>query len=110
MIREIFLAACLTLGSFAAVSEETPSWIIVTEVVDGDTLRARIPSLPENIQKVLIRIRGIDTPEKRTKCKVEKILAYKAKDFLQNYFNEVDIITLDNIAWDKYRRSCSVRC
>ncbi len=54
----------------------------VTSIYDGDTFRVNINSWPEVIgRRVPVRIAGIDTPEMRGKCQVEKELARKAKQF-----------------------------
>ena len=39
---------------------------------DGDTCYVTVPSLPEELQSMSIRILGIDTPEIRGECETEK--------------------------------------
>jgi len=62
-----------------AVSAEVNSF----EVYDGDTLtHADVTAFPNIHYHGSVRIRGIDTPEIRTKSDCEKALGYKAKDAL----------------------------
>ena len=54
----------------------------VTSIYDGDTFRATVKGWPPLIgERIPIRIAGIDTPELKGKCKREKQLAKKAKQF-----------------------------
>src|SRR5690348_16428036 len=50
----------------------------VLGVIDGDTLKVHLPGLPMELQPVMIRVRGIDTPETRGKCAAERLAANKA--------------------------------
>lgn len=59
----------------------------IIKVYDGDTCTILFRWKKQNI-KTSCRIIGIDTPELRTKNKVEKKLGYEAKDFLQNLILE----------------------
>ena len=56
---------------------------------DGDTCYVIAPTLPEPLQKMSVRILGIDTPEMRAECEEEKKLALKGREFA-------------NLKWDKY--------
>ncbi len=52
----------------------------VRSIYDGDTFKATIEGWPPIIgEAVGIRVNGVDTPEIRTKCDQEKLLARKAK-------------------------------
>jgi len=53
-------------------------------VVDGDTLHIQVKVWPNTIIDTKLRVYGIDTPEKRSKCQAEKDLAQKAKEFTEN--------------------------
>jgi micrococcal nuclease len=76
--------------------------IAITEVVDGDTLRAEIHELPYPLNKVSIRVLGIDTPEIHGKCQLEKEKAQEAKQFLSEKLKETKHVTLSSLHWDKY--------
>lgn len=76
--------------------------IRVTEVVDGDTLRGQITGLPSPLNRISIRVMGIDTPEKRGKCAGEKALAKEATAFLKEKFQQTQSVELRWVEWDKY--------
>ena len=60
----------------------------ITRVVDGDTVDAEL-DLGFNIKyKERIRLMGIDTPESRTRNKVEKKLGLKSKARLKELISE----------------------
>lgn len=74
----------------------------VARVYDGDTISVYIEGLPDYMQPMAVRIRGIDTPEIRGECDKEKQAAIKAREFLKSKL--VGVITLKNIQRDKYFR------
>ena len=59
----------------------------IVKVYDGDTCTILFRWKNQNI-KTSCRIYGIDTPELRTKNKKEKVLGYKAKEFLEGIILE----------------------
>jgi micrococcal nuclease len=69
---------------------------------DGDTCYVLAPSLPEPLQKMSVRILGIDTPEIRGECEEEKKLAYEGREFANRMFREAEKIEFANLDWDKY--------
>ncbi len=69
---------------------------------DGDTCYIIIKALPEKLEKMSIRILGIDTPEIRGKCAKEKELALKARIFANKVFRSADKIEFKNLQWGKY--------
>lgn len=69
---------------------------------DGDTCYVTAPSLPVPLQKMSIRILGIDTPEIRGKCEKEKKLALEARAFANKMFRDASSIEFANLDWDKY--------
>lgn len=73
----------------------------VDEVLDGDTLRVRARIWVDQELKVLVRVRGIDAPERRGKCEHERRLAGRAKAYLEAAVasGKVD---LTNISGGKY--------
>lgn len=77
----------------------------VTSIYDGDTFRANIKGYPSIIgEHMSIRSNGIDTPELRGKCDIEKQLARKAKQFAVEHLRAAKVITLKNIKRGKYFR------
>ena len=62
--------------------------IKVTRVVDGDTVDAELDLGFNIIYKERIRLMGIDTPESRTRNKVEKKLGLKSKARLKELISE----------------------
>lgn len=53
-------------------------------VVDGDTIHIQVKVWPNTIIDTKLRVYGIDTPEKHSKCPKEKEMAQKAKQFTEN--------------------------
>ena len=88
----------LTLTSASAADLVMP----VRGVYDGDTIYSDLCALPYPLNKVSVRVRGIDTPEIRGDCDNEKSLAYKAKDELIKILSSSDKVMVKNIVWDKY--------
>lgn len=69
---------------------------------DGDTCYVLAPSLPESLQKMSIRILGIDTPEIRGDCDEEKELALEGREVANNLFRNAGKIEFRGYKWDKY--------
>ena len=69
---------------------------------DGDTCYVIIKALPEKLEKMSIRVLGIDTPEIRGKCAEEKELALKARIFANKVFRSANKIEFKNLQWGKY--------
>jgi len=77
----------------------------VVSVYDGDTITCQI-RLPFNLSKrSSIRVASIDTPEIRTRNKVEKALGYQAKErMVELCGNQVWLESIDGGKEDKYGR------
>lgn len=69
---------------------------------DGDTCYITAKTFPQSLQKMSIRILGIDTPEIRGDCEEEKALAAIGREYANELFRAADEITLENLDWDKY--------
>lgn len=69
-------------------------------VYDGDTFRAHINIWLGQTVSMPIRIDGIDTPEKRTKCTHEKALALEAKAALEELLK--GDVELTNVRYGKW--------
>lgn len=91
-----------------AISLDSKKYIItkIISVYDGDTFRADLDCQEEIFCKnIPIRLKGIDAPEMKGKCKKEKALAIKARDYLRGKLEDEDeIIELRNIERGKYFR------
>jgi len=73
----------------------------VERIIDGDTFVIDWPTLPFGMNKVSIRIRGIDTPEIHSKCEKEKTSAETSKSFLSNWILHKQVI-IANCENDKF--------
>ena len=78
---------------------------VVTSIYDGDTFRADIAGYPEIIgERIGIRINGIDTPEMRGKCDLEKALARRAKEVTVSILRSAKRVELHHMKRGKYFR------
>src|SRR6218665_1556762 len=69
-------------------------------VIDGDTLLVNARPWPQHSIAVLVRIRGIDAPEMKSRCKAARRAAERAKNALSHL--ATGRIRLTNISGDKY--------
>ena len=77
----------------------------VTSIYDGDTFRVNIEQYEDIIgYRMAIRVNGIDTPEMRSKCKAEKVLARQAKQITVAALRDAKVIELRNMKRGKYFR------
>ena len=74
----------------------------VVSVYDGDTIKCVFP-LNDKFYKWNCRINGIDTPEIRTRSKLEKDMGYKARDFLREKILK-KMVEIHCGEFDKYGR------
>ena len=79
------------IGSFVA---------LVLLVNDGDTFKARIEVWPGVEVQTAVRVRGIDTPEIKGKCQLEKDKAVAARERLRQLL--VSEVVVSKIELDKY--------
>lgn len=105
----VFLALLVLPG--AAASEAAgkrydiagPVEADLVAVVDGDTLMVNARPWPQQTISVLVRIRGIDTPELHAKCESSRQLALAAKDVLAEALSTSGgKLSLSAISADKY--------
>jgi micrococcal nuclease len=76
----------------------------VIKVYDGDTITILYENESDKkVYKGSVRLRGIDTPELRTKNTIEKEIALKAKLEMSNLVYK-KYVKLENIDYDKYGR------
>jgi micrococcal nuclease len=66
----------------------------VTNVVDGDTIDVIIDLGFDILFASRVRLAGIDTPESRTKDKMEKVLGLEAKDYLKKMLKDAKSVVI----------------
>lgn len=97
-----FLAVGIVLADTPMKTTKTYN---INRVIDGDTVEIGVPGLPKELKgTLLLRLYGIDTPEKghKAKCAQESILALKAKYFVQKELKDAKEVSVHLIKWDKY--------
>ena len=111
MIRKIILAAVIAVAFPAHGNELT---LPIRYVYDGDTIKSFMYVLPEELNEVSVRIRGIDTPELpaasyrktgklgRSSCDKEAELAILATKALVDMTKDTDFMVLRQIEWGKF--------
>ncbi|RED44103.1 thermonuclease family protein [Aestuariispira insulae] len=103
MIRAIYVTFGLFLLSPFEVKADCYQWPIREKIAyDGDTLYILLSGLPETIQNVSVRVRGVDTPEIRSKCEFEKQLAFEAKSLLISRVQQAKDVLFCHPEWGKY--------
>ena len=98
----IFCAISFT-GSLAKKREVIagPISARVLNVYDGDTIEVLANVWPGHQISVWVRIRGIDAPEIRSKCAIERFAAQSARDRLRKFVAGQPVL-LTNIKGGKY--------
>ena len=106
MKKFLLLLAILPMFAFAQKEKHGVTYdVVLTRVIDGDTVAFQANWLPEPLKKELsIRVFGVDTPEKsfRAKCPSEAARGEAATAFTKQMINastKRQIIMMD---WDKY--------
>ena len=99
MIKLIALFALLLVAPASAqMVMHIPAEVV--RVVDGDTLEVRAYLWPGHTWLGKVRLRGIDTPELRGKCEIEKVMALDAKQFVETMIGHT--VILENVNKGKY--------
>ncbi len=107
MLSRILLVVLLILSlSFKADAKRReiivgPVTARVLNVYDGDTIEVLAKVWPGHQINVRVRIRGIDAPEMRAKCALERLAAIDARNRLRDYIAE-NPVQLSNISGGKY--------
>ena len=106
MKKIIAILALLPCLAFAQQQKAGVTYeVILTRVIDGDTVAFQANWLPDPLKKELsIRVFGVDTPEKgfRAKCPSEDTRGQAATAFTKSTINastKRQIVLMD---WDKY--------
>lgn len=97
------LAGCLVAAPGMPAPERIrgPVAARLLEIVDGDTLRVRARIWLGQDVETLIRIAGIDSPERQGRCAAERIDAERARRLLVKTLGDGPVI-LHDIEYGKY--------
>ena len=107
LIIAVALAPLIVAASPATVVGMAPREIAgpiearVIKVRDGDTIEVAAYVWPQQTIEIAVRMRGIDAPELRAKCDVEREAAIAARDRLSELVVE-GTVRLHSVAGDKY--------
>jgi endonuclease YncB( thermonuclease family) len=105
MKKFLLLLAILPLFAFAQKEKAGVTYdVILTRVIDGDTVAFQANWLPEPLKKELsIRVFGVDTPEKsfRAKCPSEAARGEAATAFTKQTINASTKRQIVMMDWDK---------
>ncbi len=99
-----FLIAVAIPSRAAALDPNRSIVVEFVKVYDGDTVDVRLPILPRPLDKLRIRIGGIDTAEigKGAKCPEEQVKALAAKLYLESLLVGATEVRVYGFKWDKY--------
>lgn len=103
-MTRFLLALCFMLVGSVAFAQ-TQHDLKVLRVIDGDTIVVSAPFLPVELhQHLLLRVYGVDTPEKgaRAQCKQENDKSLQAKLFVEQQISNGKQIRVTFKKWDKY--------
>ena len=97
----------LTSGTAIAAENEWrsiagPVKARIVRIVDGDTLLVDAHPWPGHAVRVSVRLRGIDTPELRSKCSGERKAADRARSELERLVSGFATVELINVSGGKY--------
>jgi len=99
-------AACPTVPAFSAESQwksvPGPVPARIVRIIDGDTLVVDAHPWPGQAVRVSVRLRGIDTPERRSRCKSERLAADRARVELERLVEGIETLELINVSGGKY--------
>lgn len=74
----------------------------VVRIIDGDTLEVEAHPWPGHAVRVSVRLRGIDTPERRSRCPDQREAARLARNELERLVSGVATVELINVSGGKY--------
>jgi endonuclease YncB( thermonuclease family) len=104
-MKPAFAAILPFLITLPASAQDRATVAEVTSIYDGDTFRATIAGWPPIVgERMPVRVKGIDTPELRGKCRAETLKARKAKQATVAALRAARRIELRDIERDKYFR------
>jgi len=74
----------------------------IVRIIDGDTLEVDAHPWPGHAVRVSVRLRGIDTPERRSRCPDQRAAAELARNELERLVSGFSTVELINVAGGKY--------
>lgn len=100
----VFLIFLLPAVTFAKPAADRSIAVEYVKVYDGDMVVVRLPILPAPLDRLRVRIEGIDTPElgKGAKCPEENERAIAARQFLEGLLTGAHELRVHGFRWDKY--------
>jgi endonuclease YncB( thermonuclease family) len=105
-ILTLILAVVMATSAFAAKEENGVMYdVVLTRIIDGDTVAFRADWLPAPLKPELsIRVYGVDTPEKswRGQCDKERAAGEAASAFTKAQIKASKQHQMFLIGWDKY--------
>jgi len=98
------LLTSLIAGLSSGATKKSDTYEVL-RVIDGDTLEIRMLNLPRELEKVKVRVAGIDTPETtyRAACPEELRLGKQATSFVRQRIDGAHI-TFKIHGWGKFAR------
>ena len=106
----IALSIIVTIPAYAAGDD---IYVDYVRNYDGDTVTVNLIDLQDIDmdetyavlwKKIGIRVRGVDTPEIRTRCAQEKVLGKQAKALVKDLLKDAEYLSLRNVKRGKYFR------
>lgn len=103
-MKNVLFFILLTFSLYSNAAEQTYMLLPIVGVYDGDTIVTDMTRLPPPLNKMSIRVRGIDTPEMdwRAKCDKERNLAIAAKQFVVELATGRTVMKITDYGWDMY--------
>ncbi|WP_417414843.1 thermonuclease family protein [Hoeflea sp.] len=74
----------------------------IVRIIDGDTIEVDAHPWPGHAVRVSVRLRGIDTPERRSRCADQRAAALLARNELERLVTGFPTVELINVAGGKY--------
>lgn len=79
-----------------------PYHATVARVVDGDTVVVDVALWPGLVQRIALRLAGVNTPEKRGAALCEKVAAGRAEAFTRRFLRLGSVVTVSGVRLGKY--------
>jgi endonuclease YncB( thermonuclease family) len=100
----IAIVSTMLIGTSEVIAASTPFEVHYVSVYDGDTFDVLVDQLPAPLNKMRVRIRSIDAPERgsKAKCEAESAAAEKARAFLEQLLGSAKTVEIIDPKWDNY--------
>ena len=95
------ISAALLCLLCAPATAQVATDALVTGAYDGDTIYVEADIWPNMTWRGGVRVLGVDTPEIRGRCELEKNLATMARDYVRNLLID-KTVRLTHVENDKY--------